>query len=131
MLNKITRTPFKSAARKFKILDLVYNFLCDFYSTPSLGNNKYVITLIDDYSKFCYVYLLYVKDEALNFFKIYKSKVQLQVGCKLERLRTVKRGEYYDPTSFQFMGIIHEITVDYAPQSNVWQKGRIKLFKRW
>ena len=58
MLNKITRTPFKSVERKSKILELIHSDLCNFHSTPSLGNKKYVITLIDDFSKFCYVYLL-------------------------------------------------------------------------
>ena len=38
MLNKITRTPFKSVERKSEILELVHSDLCDFYSTPSLGN---------------------------------------------------------------------------------------------
>jgi len=38
---------------------------CDFHATPILGNKKYVITFIDDSSRFCYVYLLHSKDEAL------------------------------------------------------------------
>ena len=46
---------------------------------PSLGNKKYVITLIDEYSRFCYVYLLHSKDEALDKFKIYKTEVELQL----------------------------------------------------
>jgi len=74
MLNKITRTPFKSVEWKSEILELIHSDLCDFHSTPSLGNKKYVITFIDDFSKFCYVYLLHTKDEALNHFKVYKMK---------------------------------------------------------
>ena len=97
---------------------MVYNDLCDFHSRPSLGNKKYVVTFIDDYSKFCYVYLLHAKDEALNSFKIYKNEVELQVGCNLKRLRTDNGGEYYDLTYFQSMGIINKTTADYAPQSN-------------
>ena len=97
---------------------MVHSDLCDFHSTPSLGNKKYVITIIDDYSKFCYVYLLHAKEEALSSFKIYKIKEELQVGCKLKKLRTDKGGQYYDPFYFQYIGIIHETTVGYAPQSN-------------
>ena len=52
MLNKITRTPIKSVVRKSEILDLIHSDLCDFHSTPSLGNKKYVNTFIDDYSMF-------------------------------------------------------------------------------
>ncbi|GJW42450.1 zinc finger, CCHC-type containing protein [Tanacetum coccineum] len=37
-------------------------------------NKKYVITFIDDASRFCYEYLLHAKDEALNKFRIYKTE---------------------------------------------------------
>ena len=90
MLNKITITPFKSVVKTSEILNLVHSVLCHFHSTPSLGNKKYVITFNDDYSKFCYVYFLHAKDEALSSFKIYKNEVDLQTGCKLKRLRTNK-----------------------------------------
>ena len=85
MLNKITRTPFKIVERKSKNLELVHSDLCDFHSTPSLGNKRYVVTFIDDYSRFFYVYLLHTKDEALNSFKVYKSEVELQINGKLKR----------------------------------------------
>ena len=110
--------PFKSVERKSEILELIHSDLCDFHSTPSLGNKRYVITFIDDYSRFCYVYLLHSKDEALNSFKVYKNEVELQINGKLKRLRTDKGGEYYDPHYFQSMRIIHETNVGYAPQSN-------------
>ena len=99
-------------------MELIQSDLCDFHSTPSLGNKKYVITFIDDFFKFCYVYLLHTKDEAINYFKIYKNKVEIQIGSKLKRLRTSKGGEYYDPNYFNSMGIIHETPAGYAPQSN-------------
>ena len=99
-------------------MELIYSDLCDLHSIPLLGNKKYVITFIDDFSKFCYVYLLHTKDEALKYFKIYKNEVELQIGSKLKRLRTNKGGEYYDPNYFNSMGIRHETTVGYAPQSN-------------
>ena len=94
MLNKITRTPFKSVECKSEILDLIHSDLSDFHSTPSLGNKKYIITFIDDYYKFCYAYLLHSKHEVLNYFKIYINKVEIQIGSKLKRLRTDKGGEY-------------------------------------
>ena len=96
-------------------MELIHSDLYDFNSTPSLGNKKYVITYIDDFSKFCYVCLLHTKDKALNYFKIYKNELDLQIGSKLKRLRTDKGGEYYDPTYFNSMGIIHETTAGYTP----------------
>ncbi len=90
MLNKITRTPFRKVERSSNILELIHSDLCDFHSTPSLGNKKYVITFIDDYSRFCYVYLLHSKDEVLSMFKVYKTEVELQIESHVKRLRTDK-----------------------------------------
>ncbi|GJY77195.1 zinc finger, CCHC-type containing protein [Tanacetum coccineum] len=47
----------------------IENDLCDLHATPSLGNKKYFLIFIDDASRFCYVYLLHSKEEALDKFK--------------------------------------------------------------
>ncbi|GJS97576.1 zinc finger, CCHC-type containing protein [Tanacetum coccineum] len=118
MLTKITRQPFKSITRKYVILDLIHSDLCDFHATPSLGNKKYVITFIDDASRFCYVYLMHAKDEALDKFRNYKSEVELQQNDLIKTLRTDRGGEYYDFIFFKSVGIIHETTAPYTPQQN-------------
>ena len=68
------------------------------------------ITFIDDASRFCYVYLLHGKDEALDKFRIYKTEVELQQNDLIKTLRTDRGGEYYDPVFFQSVGIIPETT---------------------
>ncbi|GKC60616.1 zinc finger, CCHC-type containing protein [Tanacetum coccineum] len=118
MLTKITRKEFQSITRKSVILELIHSDLCDFHATPSLGNKKYVITFIDDASRFCYVYLLHAKDEALDKFRIYKTEVELQQNDLIKTLRTNIGGEYYDPVFFQSVGITHETTAPYTPQQN-------------
>nr|GEU71132.1 zinc finger, CCHC-type [Tanacetum cinerariifolium] len=117
ILTKITRKPFESITRKSVILELIHSDLCDFHATPSLGNKKYVITFIDDASRFCYVYLLHAKDEALDKFRIYKTEVELQQNDLIKTLRTDRGGEY-DLVFFQYVGIIHETTSPCAPQQN-------------
>jgi hypothetical protein len=49
------------------------------------GGQRYFMTMIDDASRFCYVYLLKTKDEALNCFKTYKAKVKKQLEKKIKR----------------------------------------------
>ncbi|GJY13008.1 zinc finger, CCHC-type containing protein [Tanacetum coccineum] len=66
MLTKITKKPFQNIKRETKVLELIHSDLCDLHATPSLGNKKYFVTFIDDASRFCYVYLLHTKDEALG-----------------------------------------------------------------
>ena len=118
MLTKITRQPFKGVNRESKVLDLIHSDLCDFHANPSLGHNKYVITFIDDASRYCYVYLLHAKHEALDKFKIYKQEVKLQKQDLIKVLCTDRGGEYYDPVYFQSTGIIHQTTAPYTPQQN-------------
>lgn len=78
MLTKITRQPFHKVMRSSVILELIHSDLCDLHATPSLGNKRYFVTFIDDASRFCYVYLLHTKDEALDKFKFFKTEVELQ-----------------------------------------------------
>ena len=67
------------------------------------------------------MYLLKSKDEALNFFKIYKVEVENQLDRKIKRLRSDRGGEYFSNEFDSFCpkhGIIHERTPPYSPQSN-------------
>nr|KAJ0207161.1 hypothetical protein LSAT_V11C500238120 [Lactuca sativa] len=104
--------------KESKVLDLIHSDLCDFHATLSLGNKKYVVTFIDDASRYCYIYLLHSKDEALEKFKIYKQQVELDKNELIKVLRNDRGGEYYDPNYFESIGIIHQTTAPYTPQQN-------------
>jgi transposase InsO family protein len=79
------------------------------------------MTMIDDASRYCYVYLLKTKDEALNCFKTYKDEVENQLEKKIKRFRSDRSGEYFSNEFDLFCaehGIIHKRTPPYSPQSN-------------
>ncbi|GKA35178.1 zinc finger, CCHC-type containing protein, partial [Tanacetum coccineum] len=118
MHTKITRLPFPTSQRSSKILELVHSDVCDLHATPTIGGKKYFATFIDDYSRYCYVYLLHSKDEVLEKFRIYKSEVELKCDTRIKCLRTDRGGEYYDPRYFQSTGIVHQVTAPYTPQQN-------------
>ncbi|GJS02680.1 zinc finger, CCHC-type containing protein [Tanacetum coccineum] len=118
MLTKITKKPFQNVKRETKVLELVYSDLCDLHATLSLENKKYFVTFIDDAYRFCYVYLLHTKEEALDKFKVFKTEVELQQGSLIKSFRTDRGGEYMDTLYFQSVGIIHETTAPYTPQQN-------------
>nr|GEV86495.1 hypothetical protein [Tanacetum cinerariifolium] len=64
------------------------NGLVDGFTNSLKGKKKYFVTFINDASRFRYVYLLHSKDEALNKFKVFKTKVELQEGLLIKRFRT-------------------------------------------
>ena len=85
------------------------------------GGKRYFMTFIDDCTRFCYMYLLKSKDEALQYFKTYKAEVENQLERKIKRLRSDHGGEYFSSEFSEFYvenGIIHERTLPYSPQSN-------------
>ncbi|GJZ08256.1 zinc finger, CCHC-type containing protein, partial [Tanacetum coccineum] len=92
MLNKIIKKPLQNVKREAEVLELIHSDLCDLHATPSLRNKKYFMTFIDDASRFCYVYLLHSKDEALDKFKVFKTEVESQQGSQIKRFRTDRGG---------------------------------------
>jgi transposase InsO family protein len=75
------------------------------------------MTMIDDASRYCYVYLLKTKDKTLNYFKTYENELEKKIKC----FRSDRGGEYFSNEFDLFCvehGIIHERTPPYSPQSN-------------
>jgi transposase InsO family protein len=85
------------------------------------GGKRYFMTLIDDASRYCCVYLLKTKEETLDYFKIFKVEAENQLERKIKFLRSDRGGEYF-PISFDEFcaehGIIHERTPPYSLESN-------------
>jgi hypothetical protein len=59
------------------------------------GARQYFITFIDEYTRFCHVYLLKTMDEVLHYFKTYKVEVETHHERKIKRLRSNHGGEYF------------------------------------
>src|SRR3954468_475067 len=107
--------------RNLAPLKLIHSDLCEMNGVLTKGRKRYFMTLIDDSTRYCYVYLLKSKDEALNYFKIYKAEAENQLDLKIKRLRSDRGGEYFSNEFDLFCaehGIIHERMPPYSPQSN-------------
>jgi hypothetical protein len=84
MQSKKPRKPHKAAkARNLAPLDLIHSDLCETNEILTKLVKQYFITFIDDCTRFCYVYLLKSKDEALHYFKTYKDEVGNQLKRKI------------------------------------------------
>jgi hypothetical protein len=93
---KQPRKPHKAAVtRELTSLDLIHSDICEINGILTKGGNRYFITFIDDCTRFCYVYLMKTKDEALHYFKIYKAKVKNQLEKKIKHLRSDHGEEYF------------------------------------
>jgi hypothetical protein len=120
--SKQPRKPHKVVEeRHLAPLELIHSDLCEMNGVLTKCGKRYFMTLIDDASRFCYVYLLKTKDEALDYFKIYKAKVENQLERKIKRLRSDHGGEFFPKVFDDFCAehdIIHGRTPPYSPKSN-------------
>ena len=114
--------PHKSIdKRRTTLLELIDSDICEMNGVLTKGGKRYFMTLIDDGTKYYYVFLLKTKDEALECFKTYKVEVENQLEKKIKRVTSDRGGEYFS-NEFDLLcsenGIIHEWTPPYLPQSN-------------
>ena len=92
---------------------------------------SYLITFIDDFTKFDYVYLISHKSEALWCFRKFLNLVENQKDVRLKALRTDRGREYL---SDQFKQIFDEkgnerkLTILGIPQQNDVAKRRNRTF---
>ena len=75
------------------MLEIIYSDIC----CPDMDAHgpKYFISFIDDYSRYMYLYMLHIKDEALDAFKVFMAEVEKQCGKQIKIVRTYRGEEYY------------------------------------
>ena len=118
--SKLTRASFHNIERSTEPLELIHSDTCDLKYVQTRGGKKYLVTFIDYCTRYCYVYLLRSKDEALEKFMHYKNEVENQLGRKIKAIRSDRGGEYDAPFDrfCQEHGIIHQTSAPYTPQQN-------------
>ena len=55
--------------RDVQVLELINLYLIGPLPTPSYGSSRYVLTFIDDFSRYCWVYFLKQKSEVYEIFE--------------------------------------------------------------
>nr|GEW47634.1 retrotransposon protein, putative, Ty1-copia subclass [Tanacetum cinerariifolium] len=87
----------------------------------SLGGKRYFLSIVDDYSRRVWVYILKFKHEAFEKFKEWKQLVENQTGMTVKKLRTDNGLEFYNREFKQLCiesGITRHLTVTGMPQQN-------------
>ncbi|KAD4586165.1 hypothetical protein E3N88_23766 [Mikania micrantha] len=123
LLAKQTRGSFSKEAqwRAKEPLELLHADLCGPITPLSKGGNRYIFLIVDDFSRYMWVYLLKAKDEALSKFKIFKTEVEKETGFAIKMLRTDQGCEFNSDAFklfYQETGIRRQRTTPYIPQHN-------------
>lgn len=123
MKGKLTRVPFpkQSTTESSDLLSLIHTDICGPMQTSTPGGKRYLVTFIDDFSRYTFVYLLSNKSDVPNVLKQYVALVQNQLGKKVKTIRSDRGGEYLNTHLRRYLadeGIKTQLTAAYSPQQN-------------
>lgn len=133
-LNKIQFLPFCDACQQGKIHNL--NFKNSYSraleplellhldlqgSTPlTSGNNfRYFLNIVDDNTRFTWIFPLVTKSQTFEVFKIFQRNVENQFGKQIKNIQTNWGGEFQNFTKFlQECGINHRLSCPHTHHQN-------------
>ena len=87
----------------------------------SIGGNKYGFVIVDDFSRFTWVFFLQDKSEVQETFKKFARRAQNEFEVKIKRIRSDNGSEFKNTSIEKFLdeeGIKHEFSAPYTPQQN-------------
>ncbi|KAI3516445.1 hypothetical protein L1887_15360 [Cichorium endivia] len=119
---KFTRLPFQlSTTKTNSCFDLIHCDIWGKYRTPSFTRANYFLTIVDDYSRAVWVFLLKHKHEASACLVSFHKMIQVQFEKKIKRMRCDNGGEFTSNEMQDFYtkeGIVLETTCPHTPQQN-------------
>ncbi|GJR81713.1 retrovirus-related pol polyprotein from transposon TNT 1-94 [Tanacetum coccineum] len=122
-LGKSSKKPHKpkSEDTNQEKLYLLHMDLCGPMRVASVNGKKYILVIVDDYSRFTWVKCLRSKDEALVFIINFLKMIQVRLKETVRRIRTDNGTEFVNQTLREYyekVGISHETSVARSPQQN-------------
>ncbi|KAJ4711012.1 Retrovirus-related Pol polyprotein from transposon TNT 1-94 [Melia azedarach] len=122
IFGKLHRSKFPKAIHRTKgTLDYIHSDCWGPSRVESLGSHRYFVSMIDDFSRMTWVFIMKHKSEAFKNFRQWKALVENQTGKKIKRLRTDNGLEFCWSKFDEFCkneGIARHHTVRDTPQQN-------------
>ncbi|GKA00726.1 retrovirus-related pol polyprotein from transposon TNT 1-94 [Tanacetum coccineum] len=102
-------------------LELLYMDLCGPMRVETINRKKYILVIVDDHSRFTWVYFLHSKDETTKIIKKFIAQVQLNYNAKVHKIRTDNDIEFKNVTlkaHYEKLTIIQQLSIAKMPQQN-------------
>ncbi|GKF22289.1 retrovirus-related pol polyprotein from transposon TNT 1-94 [Tanacetum coccineum] len=87
----------------------------------SVNGKKYILVIVDDFSRFTWVYFLRSKDETPEIIKKFIAQAQLNYKAKVCKIRTDNGTEFKNATLkayYEKLGIMQQFSIARTPQQN-------------
>jgi transposase InsO family protein len=113
-------------------LELLHMDLFGPISYISIGGSKYCLVIVDDYSRFTWVFFLQEKSQTQETLKRFLRRAQNVFGLRIKKIRSDNGTKFKNSQIEGFLeeeGIKHEFSSPYTPQQNgvVERKNRTLL----
>ena len=119
---KLVKAPFRTSKTETSaVLEIVHSDIMGPLRTLTRKGAHYVITIVDDFSRYNWAYLVKRRTDFSEVFNKWIVMAERQSGMKLKVLRSDRGGEYMSwsfQMNLQRKGILHQSTVPYNPQQN-------------
>ncbi|GJS69499.1 retrovirus-related pol polyprotein from transposon TNT 1-94 [Tanacetum coccineum] len=102
-------------------LYLLHMDLCGPMRVASINRKRYILVIVDDYSRFTWVRFLRTKDEAPEAIIKCIKNIQVCLNATVRNVRTDNGTEFVNQTLHEFyenVGISHQTSVARTPQQN-------------
>ncbi|GJW41530.1 retrovirus-related pol polyprotein from transposon TNT 1-94 [Tanacetum coccineum] len=113
--------PPKLIPSDYSKLELLHMDLCGPMRVASVNGKKYILVIVDDFSRFTWVYFLRSKDETLEIIKKFIAQAQLNYKAKVYKIRTDNGTEFKNATlkaHYEKIGIMQQFSIARTPQQN-------------
>ncbi|GJT15368.1 retrovirus-related pol polyprotein from transposon TNT 1-94 [Tanacetum coccineum] len=104
-----------------KPLYLLHMDLCGPMRVESINGKRYVLVVVDDYSRYTWVFFLHSKDEASEVIISFIKKTQVNLQLQVQRVRTDNGTEFKNKTLAKFFDevrISQQFSAARTPQQN-------------
>ncbi|GJR49848.1 retrovirus-related pol polyprotein from transposon TNT 1-94 [Tanacetum coccineum] len=102
-------------------LYLLHMDLCSLMRVASINGKRYILVIVDDYSRFTWVRFLKTKDEAPEAIIKCIKNIQVRLNATVRNVQTDNGTEFVNQTLREFyenVGISHQTSVARTPQQN-------------
>jgi transposase InsO family protein len=113
--------PTKAFMSTSRPLELLHMDLFGPTTYASAGGNLYCLVIVDDFSRYTWVFFLHDKSKVASIFKKFAKKAQNEFDCKIKKIRSDNRKEFDNTNIHEYyheIGIKHEVSATYTPQQN-------------
>ncbi|GKC90376.1 retrovirus-related pol polyprotein from transposon TNT 1-94, partial [Tanacetum coccineum] len=112
----------KSENTNMEVLHTLHMDLCGPMRVQSIKGKKYILVIVDDYSRFTWVKFLRSKDETPEFVTTFLKQIQVGLNKTVRFIRTDNGTEFVNQVMSEYyegVGIFHQKSVPRTPQQNV------------